>query len=84
MPNVSLSLWSWLRRAVTYFYFQYASFYGFLSSLFCGARASSLDSRSPAPHPLDARQLLDVCASVNTESIGFFIFDFPVQSSESN
>jgi hypothetical protein len=41
-------------------------------STFCflfGACASSLDSRAPAAHPLDARELLDVCASVNTELV---------------
>ncbi|KAI0247441.1 hypothetical protein BJV78DRAFT_1245779 [Lactifluus subvellereus] len=36
-----------------------------LLSLLFGVRASSLDSRSPAPHPLDTRDLLDVCASIN-------------------
>ena len=39
-----------------------------LSFLF-GARASSLDSRALAAHPLDARDLLDVCASINTELV---------------
>lgn len=39
-----------------------------LSFLF-GARASSLDSRALAAHPLDARDFLDVCASVNTELV---------------
>ncbi|KAI9431247.1 hypothetical protein H4582DRAFT_2009867 [Lactarius indigo] len=34
-----------------------------------GARASSLQSREPAAHPLDARDLLDVCASVSTELV---------------
>ena len=34
-------------------------------SLLFGVRASSLGSREPAAHPLDARDLLDVCASVN-------------------
>jgi hypothetical protein len=38
-------------------------------SLLFGARASSLDSRQPAAHPLDARYLLDVCALVKTELI---------------
>ena len=38
----------------------------FLSLLF-GASASSLDSRAPAAHPLDTRELLDVCASVNVD-----------------
>ena len=33
--------------------------------LLFGARASSLGPREPAAHPLDARDLLDVCASVN-------------------
>lgn len=36
-------------------------------SLLFGARASSLESREPPAHPLDARDLLDVCASVNAE-----------------
>ena len=36
-----------------------------LLSLLLGGCASSLDSRSPAPHPLDARALIDVCASIN-------------------
>ena len=43
-----------------------------LLSIFCllfGAYASSFDSRAPAAHPLDARDLLDVCASVNTELV---------------
>ncbi|KAI9439301.1 hypothetical protein H4582DRAFT_2076004 [Lactarius indigo] len=31
------------------------------------ARASSLKAREPAAHPLDVRDLLDVCASVNTQ-----------------
>ncbi len=38
-------------------------------SLLFGARASSLESREPAAHPLDARDLLDVCASVNVELV---------------
>ena len=38
-------------------------------SLLFGARASFLDSRSPAPHPLDARQLPDVCEPINTQDI---------------
>lgn len=38
----------------------------FLSLLF-GASASSLDSRAPVAHPLDTRELLDVCASVNVD-----------------
>jgi hypothetical protein len=37
-----------------------------LLSLFFGAHASSLKSREPAPHPLDVRDLLDVCASIDT------------------
>ncbi|KAI9439296.1 hypothetical protein H4582DRAFT_2076001 [Lactarius indigo] len=37
--------------------------------LLFGARASSLQSREPAAHPLDERDLLDVCASVNTELV---------------
>ncbi|KAN0135202.1 hypothetical protein V8E53_007093 [Lactarius tabidus] len=35
--------------------------------LLFGVSASSLDSRAPAAHPLDARELLDVCASVNVD-----------------
>ncbi|KAH9170201.1 hypothetical protein EDB89DRAFT_2230753 [Lactarius sanguifluus] len=38
-------------------------------SLLFGARASSLQSREPAAHPLDARDLLDVCAPVNTDLV---------------
>ncbi|KAH9051506.1 hypothetical protein EDB87DRAFT_1694447 [Lactarius vividus] len=38
-------------------------------SLLFGARASSLQSREPAAHPLDARELLDVCASVNADLV---------------
>src|SRR6266702_4435547 len=38
-------------------------------SLLFGARASSLESREPAAHPLDARDLLEVCASVNVELV---------------
>jgi hypothetical protein len=39
-------------------------------SLLFGARASSsLDSRAPAPHRNDARDLLDVCASVDTNLV---------------
>ncbi|KAH8987195.1 hypothetical protein EDB92DRAFT_1818040 [Lactarius akahatsu] len=38
-------------------------------SLLVGARASSLQSREPDAHPLDARDLLDVCASVNAELV---------------
>ena len=38
-------------------------------TLLFGARASSLDSRQPAAHSLDARDLLDVCASVNTNLV---------------
>jgi hypothetical protein len=38
-----------------------------LLSLFFGARAFSLKSREPAPHPLDVRDLLDVCASINID-----------------
>ncbi|KAH9980421.1 hypothetical protein BJV74DRAFT_109935 [Russula compacta] len=41
-----------------------------LSLLFgVGARASSLDSRAPVPHPLDVRDLSDVCASLDTELV---------------
>jgi hypothetical protein len=35
--------------------------------LLFGVSASSLDSRAPAAHPLDTRELLDVCASVNVD-----------------
>ncbi len=35
--------------------------------LLLGTRASSLDSRSPAPHSLDTRALIDVCVTLNTE-----------------
>ncbi|KAH9036469.1 hypothetical protein EDB85DRAFT_758455 [Lactarius pseudohatsudake] len=38
-------------------------------SLLFGARASFLESREPAAHPLDARELLDVCASVNADIV---------------
>ena len=38
-------------------------------SLLFGTRASSLDSRAPDAHPLDARDLLDVCASVDTDLV---------------
>ena len=38
-----------------------------LSLLFGGACASSLDSREPAPP--DVRDVLDVCASVDTELV---------------
>jgi hypothetical protein len=38
-------------------------------SLLFGARASSLDSRAPAPHRNDVRDLLDVCASLDTEVV---------------
>ena len=34
-------------------------------SLLFGARASSLDSRHPDAHPLDARDVSDVCATLN-------------------
>lgn len=41
-----------------------------LSLLFgVGVRASSLDSRAPVPHPLDVRDLADVCASLDTELV---------------
>ena len=43
--------------------FKFFSLFGLLF----GARASSLSSREPAPHPLDTRELLDVCASINAE-----------------
>jgi hypothetical protein len=38
--------------------------------IFClltGASASSLDSRRPDAHPLDARYVTDVCAFIDTE-----------------
>ena|ERR1700761_9101262 len=38
-------------------------------SLLFGARASSFDSRAPTAHPHDARDLLDVCSSVDTELV---------------
>ncbi|KAH9051581.1 hypothetical protein EDB83DRAFT_2316717 [Lactarius deliciosus] len=38
-------------------------------SLLFGTGASSLQSREPAAHPLDARDLVDVCASVHTPLI---------------
>jgi len=38
-------------------------------TLLFGARASSFESREPAPHPLDARDLIDVCASIETELV---------------
>ena len=40
-------------------------------SLLLRARASSLDSREPAPHHLDVRDTSDVCAVVS----GFIYFD---------
>ena len=39
-----------------------------LSILFA-AHTSSLDSRASAAHPLDARDLLDVCASIDTNLV---------------
>ena len=38
-----------------------------LLGLFFGARASSLNTREPASHPLDTRDLLDVCAFVDAD-----------------
>ncbi|KAH9975089.1 hypothetical protein BGW80DRAFT_1225415 [Lactifluus volemus] len=38
-----------------------------LLGLFFWARASSIKMREPASHPLDTRELLDVCASVNAD-----------------
>jgi hypothetical protein len=38
-------------------------------SLLFGAHASSLDPRRPDAHPLDARDLSDVCGSLNTELV---------------
>jgi hypothetical protein len=38
-----------------------------LLGLFFGARASSLKTREPASHPLDARELSDVCAFLDTD-----------------
>ena len=40
----------------------------FLSLLF-GASASSLDSRRPDAHPLDARDVSNVCAVFNAEEV---------------
>ena len=40
-----------------------------------GAGASSLDSRMPDAHPLDARDVPNVCAYLNTElEVPYFIF----------
>lgn len=36
-------------------------------SLLLGARASSLDTRSPKPHRHDVRDLLDVCVYLNAD-----------------
>ena len=53
-------------------------------SLLFGAHASSFDSRRPAAHPLDARDLLDVCASVSVNlSPVVDIGQFNVLSSQS-
>ena len=41
----------------------------FLSILF-GASASSLDSRRPDAHPLDARDVSNVCAVINRRASG--------------
>jgi hypothetical protein len=38
-------------------------------TLLFGARASSLKSREPAPHPLDVRDLLDLCAPIDREFV---------------
>jgi hypothetical protein len=35
--------------------------------LLFGASASSLDSRAPVAHPLDARDTLDVCAPIDVD-----------------
>jgi hypothetical protein len=35
-------------------------------SLLFGARASNVDSRNAVPHPLDVRDTVDVCATVDT------------------
>jgi hypothetical protein len=59
-----------------------------LLGLFFWARASSLKTREPASHPLDARELPDVCALVNEylavplqsgykDSVGFLCQSFP-------
>ena len=37
--------------------------------LFLRARASSLDSRGPASHPLDVRATPDTCASLHTSLV---------------
>ena len=67
MSNVSHSLSrSWLRCPVTRFVFSMRLFKLFsLFSLLLGARAST--SSSHDPHPLDVRELLDVCAFVNAD-----------------
>ncbi|KAI0048159.1 hypothetical protein FA95DRAFT_1491411 [Auriscalpium vulgare] len=36
-------------------------------ALFAGARASSLDGRAPVAHPLDTRDVLDICAAIDVE-----------------
>ena len=38
-------------------------------SVLLGGRASSLDSRDPAPHRLDVRDTPDVCGLVNSEIV---------------
>jgi hypothetical protein len=38
-------------------------------SLLFGARASYVDSRGAVPHPLDVRDITDVCATVDTELV---------------
>ncbi|KAH9170198.1 hypothetical protein EDB89DRAFT_1331255 [Lactarius sanguifluus] len=43
-------------------------------SLLFGTGRSSLQSREPAAHPLDARDLLDVCASVHTPLIALRLY----------
>ena len=38
-------------------------------SLLFGVRASSLGSREPTPHPLDARDFVGVCAFINNDKL---------------
>jgi hypothetical protein len=46
-------------------------------SLLLGASASSLDYRHPDAHPLDARDVSDVCAFVNAELIVLSEYNAP-------
>ncbi|KAI9439298.1 hypothetical protein H4582DRAFT_129825 [Lactarius indigo] len=50
-------------------------------SLLFGARASSLQSREPDAHPLDVRDLLDVCASFNTDYLAV-LFRIPLHGAD--